>query len=92
MEFLSETKGKFIPCRRTDNRKSAGTNSGESCARNLEAESIRSRAESTGGCTKLKTVAEIRRSSARGTFIAESRCLFVPLMKGDYIQNGLELN
>ena len=61
-------------------------------ARNLEAESIRSRAESTGGCAKLKTVAEIRRSSARDTFIAESRCLFVPLMKGDYIQNRLELN
>ena len=34
----------------------------ESGARNLEAESIRSRAESTGGCVKLKTVTEIRRS------------------------------
>ena len=72
MEFLSETKGKFIPCRRTDNRKSAGTNSGESCARNLEAESIRSRAESTGGCVKLKIATEIRRSGAHDTFIAES--------------------
>ena len=48
------------------------TNSGESGARNLEAESIRSRAESTGGRVKLKTVTEIRRSSARDTFIAEN--------------------
>ena len=40
--------------------------------RNLEAESIRSGAESTGGCVKLKTVTEISRSSARDTFIAES--------------------
>ena len=33
------------PCRWTENRKGSGTNSGESGARNLEAESIRSRAE-----------------------------------------------
>ena len=39
---------------------------------NLEAESIRSRAESTGGCEKLKTVTDIRRSSSHDTFIAES--------------------
>ena len=66
--------------------KSAGTKSGESDARNLEAESIRSRAESTIGCVKtvteinraestigcVKTVKEIRRSSARGPFIAGS--------------------
>ena len=39
---------------------------------NLEAECIRSRAESTGGCVKLKTVTEIRRSSTRDTFIEES--------------------
>ena len=32
-----------------------GTNSGESDVRNLEAESIKSRAESMGGCVKLKT-------------------------------------
>ena len=32
---------------------------------------IRSRAGSTGGCVKLKTVTEIRRSSVRDTFIAE---------------------
>ena len=40
--------------------------------RNLEAESIRSGAETTEGCVKLKIVTEIRRSSARDTFIAES--------------------
>ena len=50
----------------------AGTNNAESRARNLEAESIRSRAESAGGCVKLKTVTEIRQSSDRYTFIAES--------------------
>ena len=44
----------------------------QSGARNLEAESIRSGAESMGGHVKLKTVTEIRRSSARDTFIAES--------------------
>ena len=52
--------------------KARGTNSGESGARNLDAESIRSGAESTRGRVKLKTVTEIRPSSARGTFIAES--------------------
>ena len=52
--------------------KSAGPNSGESGVRNLEAESIRSGAESPRRCVKLKTVTEIRRSSARDTFIAES--------------------
>ena len=64
--------GEVIPCRWAENRKGAETNSGESGARNLEAEIIRSRAESTGRCVKLKTVTEIRRSSARDTFIAES--------------------
>ena len=49
-----------------------GTDSGKSGARNLEAESIRGRAESTGGCVQRKTVTEVRRSSARDTFIAES--------------------
>ena len=44
----------------------------ESGARNLEAESIRSRAERTRGCVKLKTVTEIRRSSARDRFLAEN--------------------
>ena len=42
--------------------KSAGTKSGESDARNLEAESIRSRAESTIGC--VKTVTEINRAES----------------------------
>ena len=68
--FLSERKGKVILCKWTENRKGAGTNSGESGARNLEAESIRSRAESTGGCVKLKTVTEIVWSSAHDTFPA----------------------
>ena len=54
-EFLSERKGKVFLCR-VEHRKGTGTNSGESGARNLEAESIRSRAESTRGCVKLKTV------------------------------------
>ena len=44
----------------------------ESGAMNLEAESTRSGAESTRGCVKLKTVTEIRRSSARDRFLAES--------------------
>ena len=56
----------------TKNRKGAGTNSEGSGARDLEAESIRNRAESTGGFVNLKTVTEIRRSSSRNTFIAES--------------------
>ena len=55
-EFLSERKGKVFPCRWIEHRKGTGTNSGESGERNLEAESIRSRAESTRGCVKLKTV------------------------------------
>ena len=45
---------------------------GEYGARNLEAESVRSRAESAGGCVKLKTVTEIRGSSARDTCKAEN--------------------
>ena len=36
--------------------------------RGIQAESIRSSAESTGGCVKLKTDTEIVRSSARDTF------------------------
>ena len=60
---------KVIPCSWTKDSKGAGTTSGESGARNLEAESIRSRTECTRGCVKLKTVTEIRRSSARDTFI-----------------------
>ena len=42
---------KVIPCSWTKDSKGAGTTSGESGARNLEdAENIRSRAESMGGC------------------------------------------
>ena len=48
------------------------TNSGKSCAKNLKAESIRNRVERMEGCVKLKTVKEIRWSSARDTFIAEN--------------------
>ena len=61
-----------MSCRRGENRKGAGTNSGESGAKNLEAESIRSRAESTGGCVKLKTVTETIRSIELDTIIANS--------------------
>ena len=50
--FLSESKGKVIPCTMAENGNGAGTNSGKSGTRNLEAESIRSRAESTGGCVE----------------------------------------
>ena len=45
--YLNESKGEVIPCKWTENRKGAGTSSGESGARNLEAESIRSGTEST---------------------------------------------
>ena len=69
---MSERKRKVIPCRWIENRKGAGTSDGESGARNLEAESIRSRAENTEGCIKLTTVTEIRWSSARDTVITES--------------------
>ena len=63
--------------RKQKRRGNQPTKDRESGARNLEAESIRSRAESTGGCVKLKTVTEIRRSSARDMFIAE--CLYLVL-------------
>ena len=46
--FLSERKGKVIPCRGTEDRKGTGTNSRKCYTRNLEAESIKRRAESTG--------------------------------------------
>ena len=69
--FLSE-KGNAIPCRGAADGRGVGTNNAKSGARNLEAESIRSRAESTGGRVKLKTVIEIAQTSARDTLIAES--------------------
>ena len=37
-----------------------------------KSERSRSRAESTGGCANLKTVTDIRRSSVRNAFIAQS--------------------
>ena len=49
-----------------------GTNSGEYGVRNMQAESIRSGVESTGGHVKLKTVTEIRQSGARDILITES--------------------
>ena len=58
--LLSEKKEKVIPYRGTENTKGVGTNSRESGAKNLEAESIRSRVESMRGCVKLKAVTEVR--------------------------------
>ena len=54
--FLLEKKGQVIPCRGAGDRRGTRTNRGKSDMRNLEAESIRSRAENIGGCVKLKTV------------------------------------
>ena len=71
-EVLSDRKGKVIPCGGTEDRKDTGTNSGKSGTRELEAESIGSRTESTGGCEKLETVTETGRSIARDTFVAGS--------------------
>ena len=67
-------KREVVPCRGAEDRKGLGINSGKSVTRNTETEteSIRRRAESTGGCVHLNTVTKIRRSSARDTFIAES--------------------
>ena len=70
-EFLSERRGKVIPCRGAEDRKGVGTNIGMSRTRNLETDSIRSRAERTGWCVRLYTVIEIRRITARNAFIAE---------------------
>ena len=42
---------------------------------NMEAESIRSRAESSGGWVKLKTVTEMRQSSEQGAHSAIVRLL-----------------
>ena len=71
-------KGKVVPCRRAEDRKGLGINSGKSIVRNpeTETESIR-RAESTGGCVNLNTVTEIRRSSDRGTFISRKYSVFL---------------
>ena len=48
--FRSERKVKAIPRRRAKKAHGGGTDSGKSGTRNLEAESIRRRAENTGGC------------------------------------------
>ena len=47
--FLSERKGKVIPCRGAEDGKGTGTNNGKSGTRNLGAGSIRSREESGDG-------------------------------------------
>ena len=62
----------FHPCGGAEDRKGTGANNGKSGMRNMEAESIRIRAKSMEGYVKLKTVTEIRQSSAHGRFIAES--------------------
>ena len=75
MLHLSESREGFCwrgRAKWTKNRKDVGTNNRESGARNLEADGIKSSAESTGRCVKWKTVTEIRRSNARDTFIADS--------------------
>ena len=53
-----ERKGKVIPCIGAEVRKGARTDSERPGMRNLEAESIRSRAERMGGCVKLKIVTD----------------------------------
>ena len=78
--FLSERKGNAIPFRGPEDRKVAGMNSGESCTRNLGAESIRGRAESTGRCVKLRIVTDIRQRSARDTFITQSTYLVLSVL------------
>ena len=65
-----DRKVQVIPCRWTENRKGTGTNSEESDARNLEAESIRSGVASPGGCVKLKTVTEINSHVHISVFMA----------------------
>ena len=52
---MSEKKGKVIPRRGVAHEKGTRPNSGKSSMLDLEGKSIRSRAESTGGCVKLKT-------------------------------------
>ena len=55
-------KGKVIPCRCTKSRIDVGNQQWRVWWEESEAESIRTRAESTGGCVKLKTVTEIRQN------------------------------
>ena len=70
--FLSKTKGKVIPYWWTENRKGAGISSGESGVRNMEAESIKSRAENTGGRVKFKTVTKTEQCP---WYIYDRQCL-----------------
>ena len=58
-EGFCQRKWKVILCSGAKTKKGTGTSCGKSGTRNLEAESIRSRAESRGGCVKLKTVTGI---------------------------------
>ena len=53
---------KVSPCRGAEDGKGSGTNSKKSGTKNLEAESIRSRAESTERCVKMKTVVQTSQS------------------------------
>ena len=67
--FLSEKKSMVIPRRRAENGKGSGTNCAKSGTSNIEAERIGNKAETEGGCVKLTTTTEIRRSSAGDAFI-----------------------
>ena len=70
--FCQKGRGRSFHVDGLKTEKAWGTNSGESGVKNLEAESIGSRAESAGRCVKLKIVTEIRQSSAHDSLIAES--------------------
>ena len=52
--FSENRKGKVIPYRGTEDRKGAGTNSGESGARTQETESVRNRAEECNRVCKVE--------------------------------------
>ena len=56
---LSDRKGKVIQYKGAKDRKWAGTNNGKPGARNLEAESTRSREESMRGCVKLRSIPSV---------------------------------
>lgn len=70
--FLLERKGEVTPCRGAEDGKGTRANSGKSDMRNLEPESIRGRAEITGGCVKFKTVTKVKWSNAHDMLIAGS--------------------
>lgn len=56
--FLSERKGKVMPCTGSEDKKKHGNREWNRGARDLEAESIGSRAESTCGCVHLETLTD----------------------------------